>query len=792
MNPRLPHRVRLAATLAAVLAASLAASPAARAEGLDLSAASVAIRADASDLERVASRVLIEEIALRAGVELREGESPGAGPRVSIEVAPAGSSEFADLRAEGYALLASPPPAGSSAPAVRIVGADARGALFGVGRLLRELELRPAKDGAPAVVRLRGPLAIRTSPAYPIRGHQLGYRNRANSWDAWTREQFDRHIRELAFFGNNAIENIPFQDESVAPHMKFSREELNRVMSEICAKYGQDYWVWTPADFDLNDAALRADAIAKHERLYADCPRLDGVFFPGGDPGDNDVDLVLPFLEDLAPRLAARHPNAGIWISLQGFDRDNVERFYKHVEERRPKWLAGVVCGPSSPSIASTRARLPREYKLRHYPDITHTVRCQYPVPWWDPAFARTLGRECVNPRPVAQATIHNAFAPYTDGFVSYSDGVHDDVNKIVWNAMAWDPESDVREVLIQYGRVFMGHEGLPPEAVADALLALERNWVGPAAENGAIPIVADGIAAFGDAGRDNWRWQMVELRAYYDAFVRARLLRETRLEDEANAVLARAAEIGAEAAMGRAEAILATPLDDRLARAREAVVEVCERLHKSIALQTSVPKYAASAAERGAVLDFLDVPLNDRWWIEDEFAEIRALGSEVEKVARLLRIATWEDPGPGGFYDDVGNVAASPRVVRGETIETQPDLERVSLPDVMWWDEGLSRERLSWQSYMMWPYGMRYRALDPAASYVVRTTGYGQCLLKIDDERVEPTIDGRGIGEMKEFPVPAAALADGELHLTFARPFEPGVNWRQQSRLTEVWLLKR
>ena len=53
---------------------------------------------------------------------------------------------------------------------------------------------------------------IATSPAYPIRGHQLGYRNTANSWDAWTVDQYEQYIRELALFGSNCIENIPFQD----------------------------------------------------------------------------------------------------------------------------------------------------------------------------------------------------------------------------------------------------------------------------------------------------------------------------------------------------------------------------------------------------------------------------------------------------------------------------------------------------------------------------------------------------------------------------------------------------
>jgi hypothetical protein len=91
----------------------------------------------------------------------------------------------------------------------------------------------------------------------------------------------------------------------------------------------------------------------------------------------------------------------------------------------------------------------------------------------------------------------------------------------------------------------------------------------------------------------------------------------------------------------------------------------------------------------------------------------------------------------------------------------------------------------------MNWPKAMKYDDLDPQADYLIRTTGYGTCLLSIDGEPVKPTLDGKGIGEFKEFPVPKQLYQDGSLTLTFERPKE-NVNWRYQSRLCELWLLKR
>ena len=189
------------------------------------------------------------------------------------------------------------------------------------------------------------------------------------------------------------------------------------------------------------------------------------------------------------------------------------------------------MCGPSSPSIPSTRKRLDPRYPIRSYPDITHNVRCQYPIPWWDTALAVTLGREAINPRPVQYAEIHNASAPETAGFISYSDGVHDDVNKVVWNVLAWDSDTPLREILIEYARFFFAPE--VAETAADGIFALERNWIGSLRDNGGVDATLalwNGLEKQAPALEGNWRWQMCLVRAVYDAYTRHRLIFESAL----------------------------------------------------------------------------------------------------------------------------------------------------------------------------------------------------------------------------------------------------------------------
>ena len=758
-------------SLAAVLFAASA-----LARTVDLSSAVVVTRADeARPAESTAVRMFIEEIEKRTGIRLAATmRRPNSGAAIVIE-----SARMPGGKPDGYHVFLDP-----AAPVLSAIGNDARGTLFAVGQLLRRV------DWAKGRLSIDGPLDITTAPAYPIRGHQLGYRTQANSYDAWSPAQFEQYIRELTWFGANSIEGIPLQDDRPSAVMKTPRREMNRAIGEICQRYGLDYWAWIPADFDLNDRAKRSKFLDRCNEFFNDTPTLTGVFFPGGDPGKNPPELVLPFLEDMGKLLMAAHPKARIWLSLQWFNGPQIDSIYRYIDERQPSWFAGLAAGPSSPPLDETRRRLPRRYTLRDYPDLTHNKLSQYQVPEWDQAYALTLGREAINPRPTEFAAIHRRTAGYTDGFISYSDGVHDDVNKTIWSALSWDPDTAVRDILVDYARAYFSPA--TAEAAADGILALERNWRGPLIDNGAVEgtlLIWQTLEKRAPELLSNWRWQMCLLRANYDAYDRRRLIRESQLEEESNRILL--SDSPAQA-MDRATAVLESAVTDRTAPdLRNRIIERCDRLFHSIGLQTSVGKYYASGEERGAVLDFIDYPLNNRWWLEDQFQLIRAMKSEKEQQQKLREIALWEHPGPGSFYDDIGNIAKSPHV-----LAMPPDYagehSRAPEPTFWWWDQGMSRARLSWQT-TMWPTAIVYEALDPNAAYVVRSTGYNQALLRMNGERVNPVIDGKAMGEIKEWRVDRKLLKDGRLVLSWDRPMnEDRLNWRQRSRLAEVWLIKR
>lgn len=674
---------------------------------------------------------------------------------------------------EGFSLIVAE---NASQPVIWLIGADERGVLFAAGHLLRMINPKNKR------ITFNSGNTVKNEPEYAIRGHQLGYRNTANSYDAWSKEQYEQYIRELAIFGTNSIETIPF-DTTPAALMKVPKEEMNRHISRVCYNYGLDYCVWTPASVDLSDKKLFAEEVKRHAEYYKLCPHLSDVFVPGGDPGDNHPRYVLPFLKAIAEELVKYHPQAGVWVSLQGFSDEQIDYFYHFLSTNNPDWLRGVVSGPSSPSLSETRFRLPEKYKHRHYPDITHTIRCLYPTLHWDQAFALTLGREPVNPEPTYYAAIHDQFASFTDGFISYSDGAHDDLNKFIWTRKGWSKEEDPVNITAQYVRFFFGTK--TEDRVTDAIFGLERNWNGPIETNGGIEMT---FARWQQLEKEypklqkNWRWQMLLLRAYYDTYIKRRKLHEQALEKEANKILEQAESKGATEVMklalnkvNEADQInIATEL-------RKKVVDYCEALFQSVGLQTSVEKYQARSAERGCVLDFIDYPLNNRWWLSDQFDSISQLQTEAEKQKALAVIRTWSNPGPGSFYDNVSDISQSPRV---KTVVHDAC-------DVAWWDNGKSRKRLSTQLFQNFP-RLVYEDLDPKSRYVIRIAGYGDALLRVDGVRISPTLYNKELEEFKEFPVDRRFFQDGKLEISFDEPEESHLNWRKQSKICDIWLIKQ
>jgi hypothetical protein len=623
---------------------------------LDLSHARIVALNPQTRVEARAAAMLRDEVdkRTRIGLEIVAQVPDGKDPVILIGTA------------EELARASFTPPAGCRVPAVAdacavwvdtgrragptvcVAGHDLRGTVFAVGRLLRAAEMgRDTFQLDPAT-------KIGTAPKFLLRGHQFGFRPKTNAYDGWTLAMWEQYYRDMMVFGMNAVELIPPRSDDApdSPHFPKPPMEMMVAMSQLADDYGLDVWIWYPClDKDYSDPKTVEFALGEQEAVFKKLPRIDAVFFPGGDPGDTRPDLLLALIEKSKKVLNRYHPKAQVWVSPQGFDRFNMphrrgwlKMFLDLVQTNQPAWLDGVVFGPQvETSLANLRKELPSRYPIRQYPDITHSKSCQYAVPGWDRAFSTTEGRETINPRPQGYAKIFRSLQPYSDRFITYSEGCNDDFNKVLWSCLGWDPDINVEDIARQYSRYFISRRY--EEQFARGLLALEQDWVGPLLANEGVTST---VQLFQDMEKHatpqeklNWRFQEGLCRAYYDGYIRERLIFETGLEKQAREALKTAPQVGVTAALDQADKLLDKATREPVGRdLRARVFELGEALFQSIHMQLSVPRYQAIAVGRGANLDEIDKPLARLGDFKKRLQEIRELGPEADKLKAVAELA--------------------------------------------------------------------------------------------------------------------------------------------------------
>ncbi|MCW3120089.1 MAG: hypothetical protein JWM28_4171 [Chitinophagaceae bacterium] len=691
---------------------------------------------------------------------------------------------------------------------VVITGQDARSILYGVGRLLRKIEMRPGKILMPAS------LSVSTTPLYPIRGHQLGYRPKTNSYDAFSVAQFDQYIRELALFGANSIEIVPprTDDEPTSRHMKLAPLKMIAEQSRICKSYGLDVWMWYPdMGADYSDRKTLQEELKERETVFAAVETLDAVFVPGGDPGELEPAALFAWLEKEATVLHKYHPNAKIWVSPQVFRPTQkwMDAFYSYVN-RKYSWFGGVVFGPwIKTPIDSIRKLVDPSIPIRIYPDITHSLSSQYPVPDWDLAYAMTLGRECINPRPADEKHIHNAFAQYGAGSISFSEGTNDDINKFIWSDQDWNPQTTARETLQDYSRFFLGPEYA--QTFTEGIFSLEENLRGPLLTNVQVPKTLEWFQLLEKNAsiktRQNFRFQMCLLRAYYDAFIQKRLIRETSLEEDAYGVLAQASQTGSLPAINKAVSILKKA--DHPAQFfyyKKKCSDLADSLFKSTGAQLTIKRHGA-AEGRGNFIDNIDVPLNDAPWITDQLKQIASLKNEKERLEQIDLLLHRTDPGKGGIYTNFGTPSAQQYVLPG--IGWQDDPGGLQSPMVNF---GVGTKEDEWVHEILpkgfggqivpkaWmtqtgtlyeqPLQIQYHHLDPNSLYRIRIAYTGRFR-----SRIKLTANGwlvhdffqTGDQPIYSFDIPQPALASGTVTFTFVCP-----EGEQGAQVSEIWILKK
>lgn len=664
---------------------------------------------------------------------------------------------------------------------LRLSASRQRGYVYAAGWLLR-------RSTGSAVNLGHG---VRERPAQRVRGTQIGYRAKNNSYDAWTPAMLDRRIEDFALWGANRIQIVaPVSDDAPSsPLSPVPAVVAVRAMAATAHRLGLETAIFYPLLGDYDGGAVDAAELARFSALVADMPRVDAVYLPGGDPGHTAPARLFPLARQLAARLRARNPQAELLISTQGFDAAALAAFFAEVD-RRPGWLSGIFVGPQTRlSVAAHRMRIAGRYPIELYPDTAHAMHAQLPVLDWHPAFALTEGREPVNPRPAAMAAAFAALSPGTRGAITYSEGVNDDWNVHQWLAMGWNPDTPADAIAADYARLYVGDPGF---AAVPAML--EANWRRDPASNAAIDKTLVTVDAVRPAAFADWRLDLYRYHAVYDALVRQRLHAAEARQAEALYSLRQVYAIGAEVAATAARAAYARPDPAGIAPLRARLDLLAGRLWRAARMQLSVGRYGASHWERGANLDRADIDLNDRQAVD---ADLTAALASADPAARIHAIGDRWGTAMLALYDDLGDPDNEPHLIRGPGYPTDPqawdsaiDGVADAAPGPGWRMAELSYAEALYEA----PLRLRYDGLEPRRCYRLRFTRAGEdyalpLRLTADGEELLPLTPRRSNPERSEVDIPPTLTADGRLTLEWTRP--PGIGGGGRGRqIAEAWLI--
>lgn len=578
-----------------------------------------------------------------------------------------------------------------------VEGESERGLLFGVGRLLRELYLNIEQEyekQTKQIISITEDLNIDSAPLYPLRGHQIAYRPKTNTYDAFDLKQMQQEIIDCAIWGCNTIEIIPpgLDDFQQSPHFQLSWIEMIRETSIFCDLLDLDVSIWYPAYFEnYSDESTMKKAEAHWHSIFGSLKRLNKLFVPGGDPGGRDPKQLFLVIAIQAEFMKKNYfPKAEVWVSSQfGLSvstelnlkpwnpREYEDHFFLCLKDCAG-FISGVVYGPwSAYPIDEYRKRVPECYPLRNYPDLCHSLKCEFPVQDWDLTYAMTQNRECINPRPQSFLRIMKDQAPLTIGCGCYSEGVNDDVNKVIWSSFHWgndkngplkfNKEEDlVRKSLEQYGKTFFKPQ--IADLITQLIYLLERNWQEDPSEGPSLHetwIVCSKIEKLVST-RDyrNWRLSLILFRAYHDLFLGLKRREELELENrvlgdfENYQNINRALEILENTSYAKTNMVnsyinLEWPGKENN-KAYEGINKfpsilaltgrlnsLAGALYQGIGLQLSVTWHGGENTERGAFFDMTWIPQSNIAYIYNTF---KTYSNDIGKVNELLSQLTQKD----------------------------------------------------------------------------------------------------------------------------------------------------
>lgn len=555
---------------------------------------------------------------------------------------------------------------------------------------------------------------------------------------------------------------------------------------------------------------------------------------------DNEGDLAIF-------RYLRENPNTGIYAFCVGPGSDAMSWQPGHRQNHRMDLFRYPRFGPFSRYMHEIVHELPPYVELAFYNEITHWRYSQhgyvqaYPrpdkdghhPPHWnhfiyermpDPYLTQVYERLTFFAWPRFYRWVFGEVVRYGLGDCTHSSGTHDHFNQWMWQRLLWSPHRKVEDIVDEYCRTWFGPEAAP--FMAQALFLMEeylqwdpnRDITRKTSIDRYYDLVMKAGRVMPPFLRDrNWLWREYAQKGAIDKRTKLAVAQQMALQrsierDVANALETLRPEHSAENRDSGLSASLNHVIDrclTRLSRLRETPAmrrlrEEATRLGDESNALYGVRSEGLAALDR----DFIGLG-----WLKRQLERARAASGE-EKIELLETIADYENPGPGGFYDNLGTYEHSPHLVRGYPYDHGQPYVRDTL------DEGnrLSQRTMCYTQDEELGLTLRYEGLDPNARYRIRFTFVRpwyqpRYAHRMNQKAQSIYADGIPLAEGLELPekmsdfftfdIPPEATADGVLEIQFkkmpdvaARDRVSVEQWRNcggwGTLCSEVWLMKR
>jgi|GEM_PF-4455159 len=372
-----------------------------------------------------------------------------------------------------------------------ICGSDSRGILYGLGKFLRLADYGSSCFDVSPMQKL-------VSPAISDRGIYFATHFN-NYYECAPLDEINTYIEDQALWGANAIWTwfdmhwYPngFWNDANSSGMKMIERIrfINKKASSLGLKVGlcgvanEVFKMQEIKELLADDSAKRGawcsdttvcPSKSKGLKLIHDCRRqvlkligpIDAYWHWPYDPGGCGCELCRPWgktFMEMGPQIASivkeYNPHAQVLISTWYLDDAERNIVYKLCDEDT-SWFDGLIMDVRWAGEHTFSKR----YAKMVFPEISMfgSINDAY-------------GGSGANPNPKRFAEEAATAARLKYGAAVYSEGIYEDVNKIIWISMLWDPNRTAEDVVNEYAHFYFS--GTNQTRAFDLIMGLEQTW---------------------------------------------------------------------------------------------------------------------------------------------------------------------------------------------------------------------------------------------------------------------------------------------------------------------------